>query len=228
MTNPTPIRAVVGRNVRKHRERQAITAEELARRARAYGLNWSTSRVSDLENGRKAVSLAEMLVLAQALSLRALDVSLADLLAGADSVEITETFHITGQDLHRALTGGPVHLCPYGKDRRDARERNMARLNAANDRLQEAHEYLKLRDDWELTERAAEAATGAAENKAAKSLNVPRLVVEFAALDLWGRSLTEQRDAQVQPGSTAQARGHVTRTLVAELGRHIRKLHGDD
>lgn len=222
MNQPEPMRAVIGRNVQQLRKAQGMTAEELGRRARKRGLNWATSRVSDLENGRKPVSLAEMLVLAQVLN-DGPRVTLADLLAGADSVEVTDTFHIPGDDLHRALSGGQVNIYPNGKNRHDARERHFARLEHVN----QAFDYLGL-DDWELLERAAVATIGAAEDKAAKSLDVPRLVVEVAAQSLWGQSLTERRDSLVSADSTPQARGHVTRSLIAELGKYIKDRHGDD
>lgn len=223
MPEPEPIRAVVGRNVHEARERQAMTAEELARRARVAGLNWSTSRVFDLENGRKPVSLAELLVLGSVLTDKGQAVTLADLLAGADSVEVTDAFHITGEHLRQALTGGRVVIYPRGMDREDMRR---ARAAPA-ERLGEAMDYLGL-DDWELVERAADAPTGAAEDKAARTLGVSPLVVLLASVALWGRSLTEQRDALVEPGGTPQARGHVTRSLVAELGAYVRVRRGDD
>ncbi|MFC3480198.1 hypothetical protein ACFOLD_06210 [Kocuria carniphila] len=93
--------------------------------------------------------------------------------------------------------------------------------------VNQAFDYLGL-DDWELLERGSEATTGAAEDKAAKSLDVPRLVVDLAAQSLWGQSLTERRDSLVSADSTPQARGHVTRSLIAELGKYIKDRHGDD
>lgn len=225
MPEPEPIRAVVGRNVHGARERQAMTAEELARRARVAGLNWSTSRVFDLENGRKPVSLAELLVLAQAFTSKGHVVTLADLLAGADSIEVTDKFHITGENLRQALTGGRVVIYPRGMDREDVRR---ARAAPA-EHLVEALDYLGFdNDNWHLVERAADASTGAAEDKAARTLGVSPLVVLLASVALWGRSLTEQRDALVEPGGTPQARGHVTRSLVAELGEYIKGRRGDD
>lgn len=194
-----------------------MTAEELARRARVAGLNWSTSRVFELENGRKPVSLAELLVLAQALTGKQGAVTLVDLLAGAEVVEVTGAFHITGENLRRALTGGTVRL------------EGEKRLPPIEERVGAALEFLRLdNDNWHLVERAAGAATGAAEDKAARTLETSRLVVELASVALWGRSLTEQRDALVEPGTTPQARGHITRSLVAELGEYIRGRRGDD
>lgn len=214
MTQPEPIRAVVGRNVHDVRERQAMTAEELARRARVAGLNWSTSRVFDLEAGRKAVSLGELLVLAQALTGSGHAVTLPDLLYSADPVEVTETFHIRGEDLRRALTGGTVRLRPDSAPERP------------HERLLAALESLDVDVDMDALVAAQEAA-GAAEEKAAQVLDTDRLTVLVAAVALWGRGVSQERDARVDPDSTPQARGHVTRALIAELGEYLRGRRGD-
>ncbi|MEF3119734.1 helix-turn-helix transcriptional regulator [Kocuria flava] len=214
MVQHEPIRAVVGRNVHSERERQAMTAEELARRARVAGLNWSTSRVFDLEAGRKAVSLGELLVLAQALTGSGHAVTLPDLLHSADPVEVTDALHIRGEDLRRALTGGTVRLRPDSAPERP------------HERLLAALEALDVDVDMDALEAAQEAA-GAAEDKAAQVLDTDRLTALVAAVALWGRGVSQERDARVDPDSTPQARGHVTRALIAELGEYLRGRRGD-
>jgi len=71
---------------------------------------------------------------------------------------------------------------------------------------------------------AAKDAKRDAELKAAQSLCVPPFAIALAARRLWGRSLTEERDAQLsghgadEPSRTLQAlRGHITRKLLAEI-----------
>lgn len=61
-----------------------------------------------------------------------------------------------------------------------------------------------------------------ATRRVAERLDVPAEDVVEAAHALWGRSLTEERDARAS-APTAQARGIMTRNLVAELVQHMRK-----
>jgi hypothetical protein len=73
------------------------------------------------------------------------------------------------------------------------------------------------------------ASKGEAEMKAARKLSVDAEVVATAALGLWKRSLTEQRDAIVAETAPADAsprtlqamRGRVTRELLEELQARI-------
>ena len=64
-----------------------------------------------------------------------------------------------------------------------------------------------------------------AEQKAARSLGVGPMTVQMACHQLWGRSLTDERESRVKrrarldasPRSLQAQRGHVTRELMAEL-----------
>ncbi|MFD6893490.1 hypothetical protein ACFWB0_02925 [Rhodococcus sp. NPDC060086] len=62
---------------------------------------------------------------------------------------------------------------------------------------------------------------GLAEERTARKLDIPIAQVVAAAQRLWGRTLTEERDARSGPG--AQARGNVTRNLVGELVQELRR-----
>lgn len=59
--------------------------------------------------------------------------------------------------------------------------------------------------------------------KAAKRLNADPVEVDALARQLWGRSLTAERDAQLGLATRSRAdqarRGHVTRALIDQLGR---------
>jgi transcriptional regulator with XRE-family HTH domain len=75
-----------------------------------------------------------------------------------------------------------------------------------------------------------------ADRKAARALRVNPETVRWAAFQLWGHGLVEERDRLVaDPAATAQKRGRVTRGLVARLRARIkagkprttrRKAHG--
>ncbi|WP_206779035.1 hypothetical protein, partial [Frankia sp. CpI1-P] len=70
-----------------------------------------------------------------------------------------------------------------------------------------------------------------AEAKAARRLKVPAVVVAEIALDLWGRSLPEERDRVVSEREDVGAdlerlramRGQATRRLVDQIAKEIRK-----
>ena len=85
----------------------------------------------------------------------------------------------------------------------------------------------------EQLDTAIDAAKGEAERKAAKKLGVQDTVeVAVAALKLWGRSLTEERDRRavslVSPGDASRSalgvlRRRVTQELVKELEPEVRR-----
>ncbi|MEB4208754.1 hypothetical protein [Mycobacterium sp. 94-17] len=59
--------------------------------------------------------------------------------------------------------------------------------------------------------------SGEAERRMAKALGVEPFVVEYAAAYLWGRTVSDERDARVAGDASPQKRGRVTRQLQAEL-----------
>lgn len=99
------IRAVIGDNVRRIRAEQQLTAEELARELRVYGLKWNNTRISELENGHKAVGIAELILLSHTF-----DVTTADLLVGSGDVALTDTAAISAAHLRQAFSGQQVGL----------------------------------------------------------------------------------------------------------------------
>jgi hypothetical protein len=73
------------------------------------------------------------------------------------------------------------------------------------------------------------AARGDAEMKAARRLGISSIEVSALAHRLWGRGLSEEREARLAPTTdsasraTQAQRGWVTRTLLAELEEHINR-----
>jgi transcriptional regulator with XRE-family HTH domain len=74
-------------------------------------------------------------------------------------------------------------------------------------------------------ERAMQAVSGEAEQKAARNLGVTAQTIAEVSFDLWGRSLTDERDARVEqegshlssPRSVQALRGHITRQLLRDI-----------
>src|SRR4029079_10690638 len=87
-----PVAVVIGRNCREIRDKAGVTQNELAKYARAAGLNWSASKVGDFESGRNAPTFATVLAATVALTnATGQQVLLADLLAFDEGyVRITE------------------------------------------------------------------------------------------------------------------------------------------
>jgi hypothetical protein len=71
-------------------------------------------------------------------------------------------------------------------------------------------------------ERALQASEQKVEQEAARKLRVRPIDLAVAAFGLWGRSLTEERDRRAS-GTSRQAKGHVTRRLLAELADKLKE-----
>lgn len=222
---PQSIRAVIGQNVARIRADQGINAETLAENMRTAGFTWAAQRVYELEAGRKTVSIAELLTLAAAISRSGEVVTVPDLMRSADLVPVSEDMGLTPADMHAALTGGPVvlSLTPQARQRlRGLAERASVAADVA---MQDLAEWGL--QDLDMDALDAVGAPDAADRKAATKLGVPVWVVQVTARRLWGRRLSAERDAEVDPGATAQARGHVTRALTEQLRMEIERRRGN-
>jgi hypothetical protein len=73
----------------------------------------------------------------------------------------------------------------------------------------------------DLTAAPSELEAGPAELKAAKSLHIGLGTLLRACAALWDRTLTAERDARAGTEGTKQARGYVTRELLAELKAYL-------
>ena len=127
-----------------------------------------------------------------------LETSVTELLAGRGHVELGDGSELALTDVRNVLAG----------------DRDMA---AVRKRIRQVRH--------QKYQRAMQAVSGEAEQKAARSLGVTSQTIAEAAFDLWGRSLTEERDARVDKEgpnlasarSVQALRGHVTRRLVREI-----------
>ena len=127
-----------------------------------------------------------------------LETSVTELLAGRGYVELGDGSELPLTDVRDVLGG----------------DRDMA---AVRKRIRQGRH--------QKYQRAMQAVSGEAEQKAARSLGVTSQTIAEAAFDLWGRSLTEERDAKVDKEgpnlasarSVQALRGHVTRRLVSEI-----------
>ncbi|MFC9833195.1 hypothetical protein ACFVKB_05115 [Rhodococcus sp. NPDC127530] len=204
---------IVGRNAQRLRGDHKI--EDVAIQARALGLRWNSGRVSDLERGRISPTLPTLFALANVLSaVTEKQVSVADLVRTREWVAVTDRMVVRGERLATALEGGPtrIEMEDMYVDPHDV---------AAAIRITRAS---GLRGAVPLANAVRE--TTEAEHKIARSLGVSLAQVAQAAMDLWGRSLTAERDDRAGTGASAQKRGRVSRELKAEL--RARLEHGHD
>ena len=111
-TQRLAIAAVIGRNYRTIRNEAGVTQNELAKYARAAGLNWTASKVGDFENGRNAPTFATVLAATVALSNAAHQkVLLADLVEFDEGyVVITDRIVPRGPKVAAAARGKPLVL----------------------------------------------------------------------------------------------------------------------
>ncbi len=206
-----PLRNVIGENAR--RLRGDATADDVAKAARRYGLNWGTGRISDLEHGRVSPTLPTLAALALALGdVRDARVTLGELIASDQNIALTTALNLTSDQLRRFLAGGDMFEFALASPRdwiAELRDQWPARLHEVP-----AGALMRLLGDF-----------GEPEERLARDLglNRERLAAEMAAL--WRRSYHAERDRRAGVDANAQKKGRVARALKAEL-RTV--LDGDD
>lgn len=215
---PIPLAAAVGRRVRELREALGDSQDDLARGVRDLGLNWQRSTVAALEGGMRGLGVEELVVLCRLLRTPPHELVRAD-----DDVSLGP--HTTARgDAVRRLLAGESDFAPDDFDSRF--DRDVQRGLEAGDELDQAVRRIWPKSRLDQRVPAYRASTGEAEQKLARKLRVDRWLLSVAAYRLWGRSLTQERDARVSAEAPADAttrqlqalRGHVTRALAAELG----------
>lgn len=212
MAPATPLAKVVGDQLRKWREARGLSQNEVAGAARARGFAWKASTVAAIEIGRRDVSLDEFL---------ALPFVAASFSGGTPPA--LQTFLGDGR------TDVSVKLGADGFIHNEHLVALVSGQTVGNDRGQVPREALSYPEGRRDLRRGWEAYYDA-EIKAARQLHVSVLHLAQAARRVWGRTLTQERDARVaervQPNTdprTVQARrGHVTRVLIAELRQALK------
>jgi hypothetical protein len=191
------LRHLVAGNITRLRVHAQVPVERVAQAAMGYGLKWTVPWLQSVEQGNRGLSAEQLLmmplVLSSALAHR---VTLADLVAGEHPVELSPDRQVSPAHLREMVTGEPTYR-PFTTSAPDP----AALLTASN---QQAVEKMRTVRDANLggvdvrTLGQAEAGAGPAEERLAKRLGVPVIVVIAAAASLWGRSLSDERDALVK------------------------------
>lgn len=109
---PTPLAAVVADRMRFLRTAQGLTQDVIARSARTFGLSdWTRLAVGAIEGHRRAVTLAETVLLPAIFATATTDppqrYTLFDFL-GSEPVSLSPTVHVTTPALLSLLAGEPI------------------------------------------------------------------------------------------------------------------------
>jgi hypothetical protein len=223
---PEPVlaRALLAENLRRLRTDAGAEPAQVLRAAGGHGLEWTASWLAAVERGTRGLTAEQLLalpvVLSDALGFR---VTLHDLLDTDAPVLLVAEAPAGRAGLLRAsvpsgylrdlVTGQPV--------RRPFRTTPAAEPTPEVSPGQRAAEQMReivragLGDVDARALGRAQAGAGDAENRLARRLGVAPIRVVAAAASLWGRSLTEERDARVAAGEGSGT--VVSRRLTGDL-----------
>ena len=221
---PVPARVLLAENLRRLRTDAGVTVDQVARAAYGHGLDWTATFLSGVEKGTRGLTAEQLLalpvVLADALGFR---VTLTDLLAGDAPVLLVAEPPGTRSGRQRAavpagylrdlVTGEPVPR-PFSAPPQPGPVPEVSPAQRAAEQVREIRRAGLGDVDIRALGRA-QAGAGEAETRLARKLAVPSIVVVAAAASLWGRSLTEERDARVAAGEGPVAT--VSRRLTGDL-----------
>lgn len=192
---------------------------------------WSRSKIAALERGEKAIGLEDLVILAAALgSETGKPLAISDLFAGSGSVTLTEAISIDRAALRRYLSGKEVVL--RVNDSPQLRQR-MSKVMADLPAILARQELLIGDSDVsvEVLESVSDKA-GEAEARVAKALRLRAGELDLVSARLWGRTLTEERDARVGSDGNQETlrakRGRTTRVLMDEIRAVIEGVGLDD
>ena len=206
----TFIAKVIGANARKLRLDAGVTLDQFALAARFCGLPWSTGRCGDFEAGRVLPNLETIYAAALALS-QAIgrDVSLAELLASDQPVQINDKLSVDPSALADAMSGQPV----------TGETENHRRLGGVVGKFTRKMAVPVMLDAFRE-----------ADVRMCRTIGVTRERGAAAMYELWGRPFSDERDHRGQPGANAQHRGQISRQLKAQLVEELKRAvtNGND
>lgn len=220
---PVPLKQLIAASIRARREQLDLSQDELAREMRARGFrSWTRAVVAAAERGSRRFEIDELLGLAVVL-----DRPLADL-AASDSTVVHLGDHasmwIAG--VQAMLSGARPRDLPE-LDRIFPLEVNEDRDLAGTDLvnlLARANHLPPGVPKRELVGRALIGAGGELEQRIARRLKTSAVEVAWAAVELWQRSASEERDRRAE--ERPRARAQVAREVVSEITAYMEKQRG--
>lgn len=228
VVEPTPLAAVLGANCKRIRTDAGVTQDELALRARDYGLRWTASKVGDFEAGRTAPTFATVLALSLALDVATMRaagvrpgaqeprVRLADLVRCDGYIAVTDGFDPLGARVAEYCQGQTWEL--HAPDTaHTAGIENIHRLLFSKALVDNKPDEHMRGVDLERMRRRS----GLTEYRLASRLGISRDRLASASFRLWQKTFSERRDQLAGPDANAQKRGQVARRLRAELEKAL-------
>lgn len=204
--------------MRRLREAAGARQETIATAAVFWRLSWTQATVASIELGQRGLSVGEFIILPLVFEEAGLRRRSGEPFQLEDFVPVSITppagsLALAGQAPARSIPNAPV--VPGGFQ---------MPLRIVRTLLRGGH------PPSIVMGKRAEAGPGEAERKAARKVGCSPAAILKAARELWGRTLSEERDRRI--GERARAldrrtlqavRGRVTRTLVKELAPHIKR-----
>ena len=210
VTETVDLATVMGRTARQLRGN--ATLDDVAKVARACGLNWGTGRISDLEHGKVSPTLPTMIAMALIYTeLHGRPVTLGDLVGGDESISVTARISVTTEELRDYLSGDPVTAADQYRRETGAALQSVVSGDYRKDwptRLQSVSKGATLRMLGEI---------GEPEERLAREFGIDRSRLAAEMLALWRRSFSAERDFRAGATANAQKKGRVARALKADL-----------
>ena len=228
MKNDNAMRAVVGRNIRNLRAKANVTSDDLRLEIRNYGYRWSPSRIAELERGEKPVHPTDLVVFSLALTnLSGRAVTVDDLLSTPERIDLSDDLDMDGQKF-RDVLASRYDVKELRELRKTMTPGTQITARAFEDYLRRPRKRPETNAIMEVAEQLSQAAPplSLADERARKRLNLEFPEYVRLVLSTWGHTLADEAERQVPPGASAQKRGHITRTLTAQLEDALHR--GDD
>jgi transcriptional regulator with XRE-family HTH domain len=191
--------AAIGEGLARFRHDRGLRQEDFATSAREIGLKWTRATIAAVETGRRSLTAEEMLLLRQ-------------VIYGASGQAPASVVDLIADDVKIVVAEG-VAVAPSSLD-------GLWRGEGAD-------------DSAPLSEKptgidAVNVAIGDAEQRAALKLGVDPYDLAGKCIELWGHSLSAERDERVawmlsgewegaQPPTLQALRGHATRLMLERL-----------
>lgn len=211
---------LVGRNVKRLRAQHSMDA--LASATRGNGAVWDSGAIAKVERGQFKIGTVPALVLlaASLTDLLGRKVGIADLIESESLIHVSDTRAVSSTDLMRWFAGEQLALF-VTDDSSDAEYVADIERWAAGESA-----YPVPKVDKIVVEEVVAAQT-LSDERVARTLELPNVVLASWSAALWGQTFTARRDELAGPDANAQKRGRITRELKTELQQAM-SAHGND
>lgn len=209
--------AVIATNAKRLRRDAGLTLDQVSIAARQRGLNWSQSRIADLEAGRVAAAVNIDSLVPFCLALRdagCQKASIGQLLYSTPSIQLNDSVVLYDKELVALLGGASI-------------EDVLVRKRAE----QERQPFTTMRpEEWNIAAafpvefvaaQKVHRSSGATEDRMRRSLGISSSLLETITASLWGCTFSQERDRRAGEGASAQKRGQVTRQMRAEIEKAV-------